>query len=66
MGRHRQTALAQAQSGLKTLVLQDLDGDDSSNLYLSGKYQVSALDWNAVVRRLDAPADDSAGLRSPS
>jgi hypothetical protein len=66
VGRHRQTALAQAQSGLKTLVLQDLDGDDSSNLYLSGKYQVSALDWNAVVRKLDAPADDSAGLRSPS
>jgi hypothetical protein len=66
VGRHRQTALAQAQSGLKTLVLQDLDGDDSSNLYLSGKYQVSALDWNAVVRKLDAPADDSAGLRSSS
>jgi hypothetical protein len=42
------------QSGLKTLVLQDLDGDGSGNIYLSGKYEVSGADWNAMTRKLNA------------
>lgn len=42
------------QSGLKTLVLQDMDGDGSGNIYLSGKYEASGADWNAMTRKLNA------------
>lgn len=42
------------QSGLNTLVLQDIDGDGSGNVYLSGKYQVSTGNMNAMVRKLNA------------
>jgi hypothetical protein len=43
-----------AQSGLKTLVIQDMVGDGSGNIYLSGKYEVSGADWNAMTRKLNA------------
>lgn len=41
------------QGGLNTLVLQDMDGDGNGNVYLSGKYQVSGPNWNAMVRKLN-------------
>lgn len=43
-----------AQGGLKTLVLQDMVGDGNGNVYLSGKYEVSGPDWNAMTRKLNS------------
>jgi hypothetical protein len=46
------------QSGLNTIVLQDMDGDGSGNLYVSGKYDADArtnvVNMNAYVRKLSA------------
>lgn len=42
------------QGGLNTLILQDMHGDGNGNVYLSGKYQVSGPNWNAVVRKLNS------------
>jgi hypothetical protein len=42
------------QGGFSTLVLQGMDGDGDGNVYLSGKYQVSGPNWNAVVRKLNS------------
>lgn len=45
------------QTGLNTLVLQDLAADGSGNVYLSGKYDADASDtrnMNAMVRKLNA------------
>lgn len=41
------------QGGLNMLVLQDMDGDGNGNIYLSGKYEVSGPNWNAMVRKLN-------------
>ncbi len=43
-----------AQSGLNTLVLQGMVGDGNSNVYLSGKDQVSGRSWNAMILKLNA------------
>lgn len=43
-----------AQSGLKTLVIQDMHGDGNGNVYLSGKYEVYGPDWNAMTRKLNS------------
>jgi hypothetical protein len=43
------------QSGLNTIVVQDMDGDGSGNLYLSGKYlPASTSKMSAFVRKLSA------------
>lgn len=43
------------QSGLNTIVVQDVDGDGSGNLYLSGKYLPSSTSkMSAFVRKLSA------------
>lgn len=42
------------QGGLKTLVIQDVSADTSGNLYLSGKYEAGASNWNPFVRKLNA------------
>jgi hypothetical protein len=42
------------QSGLNTIVVQDMAGDGSGNLYVSGKYQVSSGNMSAYVRKLNA------------
>lgn len=42
------------QSGLKTMVFQDIDGDGSGNVYLSGKYEASTGNMNAMVRKLNS------------
>lgn len=46
-----------SQSGLSTMVFQDMDGDGSGNVYLSGKYDAdssSKLNMNAMVRKLNS------------
>ncbi len=44
------------QGGLNTIVVQDVDGDGSGNLYVSGKYDADArtdvVNMNAYVRKL--------------
>lgn len=41
------------QGGLDTIVIQDMTGDTSGNLYLSGKYRVSTGNMSAFTRKLD-------------
>lgn len=43
------------QSGLNTIVVQDIDGDGSGNLYVSGKYDADGstnVNMNAYMRKL--------------
>jgi hypothetical protein len=42
------------QRGLNTIVLQDMDGDSTGNVYLSGKYDASGGNFNAMTRKLNA------------
>lgn len=42
------------QAGLNTIVVQDMTGDSSDNLYISGKYQASSGNFNAFARKLNA------------
>lgn len=42
------------QSGLNTIVLQDMDGDGNGNVYLSGKYDAGGGNFNAMTRKLNA------------
>ncbi|CAA9301802.1 MAG: hypothetical protein AVDCRST_MAG93-4660, partial [uncultured Chloroflexia bacterium] len=45
------------QTGLSTMVFQDMDGDGSGNVYLSGKYDAdssSNLSMNAFARKLNS------------
>lgn len=45
---------SKVQSGLSTMIFQAMDGDGSGNVYLSGKYQASSGNFNAMVRKLNS------------
>lgn len=46
--------LTKAQTGLSGINIQDMTGDTSGNLYISGKYNVSSSDRNAFTRKLNS------------
>ena len=48
------TLWSKVQSGLSTMIFQSMDGDGSGNVYLSGKYQASSGNFNAMVRKLNS------------
>ena len=43
-----------SQIGLSTMVFQDMTGDGSGNVYLSGKYDAGSGNFNAMTRKLNS------------